>query len=206
MRNICGFHLALATLAVALFLPVSAAAHCDTLGGPVIADARTALEKRDVTPVLKWLKPEYEPEIRTAFTKTLRVRAQGPEARELADNYFFETLVRLHRAGEGAPYTGLKPADAAEPIIVATDQALAAGDLDGLVKRLQADVAEGVRQRFARVLAARKHANDSVAEGRRYVAAYIELTHYIETLHATGGGEEPDHQAQAAGRVHGRAE
>jgi hypothetical protein len=43
------------------------------------------------------------------FTKTLAVRKQSKEAKELADMYFFETLVRIHCAGEGAPYTGLKP-------------------------------------------------------------------------------------------------
>lgn len=78
-------------------------AHCDTLGGPVVAVAKQALEKGDVTPVLKWVKKENEGEIRAAFKKTLTVRSKGPEARELADMYFFETLVRLHRAGEGPP-------------------------------------------------------------------------------------------------------
>src|SRR5512138_2915043 len=95
-------------IAFTLLWPRPAAAHCDTMGGPVIADAKVALAKGDLTPVLKWVKPENEPEVRTAFTQTLKVRAQGPEARELADRYFFETLVRIHRAGEGAPYTGLK--------------------------------------------------------------------------------------------------
>jgi len=84
-----------------------ASAHCDTLDGPVVTEGKTALEKGDVTPVLKWVKKEYESEIRTAFEKTLVVRSKGLEASELADMYFFETLVRLHRAGEGAPYTGL---------------------------------------------------------------------------------------------------
>ena len=84
-------------------------AHCDTLDGPVVKTARAALEKGDVTPILKWVKKENEAEIRDLFKKTLSVRSKGKEAQELADMYFLETLVRVHRAGEGEPYTGLKP-------------------------------------------------------------------------------------------------
>ena len=182
-----------------LLSPSMLSAHCDTMGGPVIADARNALKAGDVTPVLKWLKPEHEPEVRAAFTKTMKVRTQSSEARELADNYFFETLVRLHRAGEGAPYSGLKPEEAAEPIILETDKALEAGFVDSLVNLLGEDVARGIRQRFARVLEARKHANETVAAGREYVAAYVELTHYIEALHAAAGGKGLHPQAESAG-------
>ena len=85
---------------------------------------------------VKWVKKEYEEEIRVAFKKTLTVRAKGTEAKELADTYFFETLVRVHRAGEGAPYNGLKPAGTVEPIVAASDQALATGEIDELTKEL----------------------------------------------------------------------
>ena len=94
---------------LALIVPQPAFAHCDTLDGPVVLDAKAALEKGDVTPVLKWVKKDNEKEIRKVFSHTLAVRKLNPEARELADHYFFETLVRVHRAGEGAPFTGLKP-------------------------------------------------------------------------------------------------
>lgn len=84
-------------------------AHCDTMDGPVVLAAKSALDHKDVTPVLKWVKKENEAQIKAAFTKTLAVRAKGPEARELADQFFFETLVRVHRAGEGAPSPGSSP-------------------------------------------------------------------------------------------------
>jgi len=92
-------------MSIALSVPRITRAHCDILAGPVVMDAKKALEKSDVTPVLKWVKKEHEGEIKVAFKKTLKVRKQSKEAKELADMYFFETLVRLHRAGEGAPYT-----------------------------------------------------------------------------------------------------
>ena len=84
-------------------------AHCDTMDGPVIADAIKAIEQNNVNYVLKWVQPVNENEIKDAFVLIMKVRLQSPEAKLLADNYFFETLVRVHRSGEGVPYTGLKP-------------------------------------------------------------------------------------------------
>lgn len=117
--------------AVWLFAPNPALAHCDTLDGPVVLAAKAALEKKKITPALKWIQPGHEAELKAAFARTLAVRSQGKEARELADQFFFETLVRLHREGEGAPYTGLKPAGTKpDPAVAAADQALDRGKAD----------------------------------------------------------------------------
>jgi hypothetical protein len=113
-----------AALALILIAPQAARAHCDTLDGPVVADARLALAKADVTPVLKWLQADDEQEVRESFARALAVRKLGPEAQSLADTHFFETLVRIHRASEGAPYTGLKAAGTVEPVVAKADQAL----------------------------------------------------------------------------------
>ena len=83
--------------------------HCDTKDGPVVADAIKAIGQNNVNYALKWVQPEYEKEMTESFALTMKVRTLSPEARELADNYFYETLVRLHRTGEGMPYTGVKP-------------------------------------------------------------------------------------------------
>jgi hypothetical protein len=166
----------------------TAGAHCDTVDGPVVIDARSALAAGDVTPVLKWVQAEDEPEIRAAFDRALVVRASGGAALELADTWFFETLVRVHRAGEGAPYTGLKPAGAVEPGIAAADRAIDSGSADSLVAALTGHLDEGVRQRFERVVAARGHAGHNVAAGRAYVAAYVDFIHYVEDLHVAMAG------------------
>jgi hypothetical protein len=177
-----------------------ARAHCDTLDGPVVKDARAALAKGDVTPVLKWLKPANEPEVRDAFRKAMAVRGKGDDARDLADTYFFETLVRVHRAGEGAPYTGLKPAGTeVEPGIAAADAAVESGKADDLSTEVAGAVAAGVRARYAKVAAAKVHANDSVEAGRAFVAAYVDFIHYIEGLHqAAAGPAGHGHEAEAA--------
>jgi Family of unknown function (DUF6448) len=173
-------------------VPRPAGAHCDTLEGPVVAAAKAALEKGDVTPVLKWVRKDDEKEIRELFQKTLVVRGKGKEAQELADRYFFETLVRIHRAGEGAPYTGLK-SEPVEPIIQAADRALESGNGDHLVKHVSESVIAGIRERFNRVKEAKKHADESVDKGRAFVEAYVEYTHYVERLAADAGGSGGHH-------------
>jgi hypothetical protein len=185
-------------LAASLALSGAASAHCDTMDGPVVAAARAALEKGDIAPVLKWVKPECEKEIRAAFARTLSVRAGGPEAKRLADMYFFETLVRVHRAGEGAPYTGLQPAGTPiEPAIDLADRALSSGSADRLVKNLTGQAEEGIRERFTRAAEAKNHAEESVAAGRRFVEAYVELTHYVERLERDAATSATAHAGSA---------
>lgn len=180
-----------------------AGAHCDTLDGPVVAAARAALEKGDPTPVLKWVRPADEDEIRAAFALALAVRGGGPQARQLADTWFFETLVRVHRAGEGAPFTGLAPAGTpVEPAILLADRALATGDPSELIGSLGRTVADGVRERYARAAEAKKHADESVAKGREFVAAYVELTHYVERLDADATKSAAPHGEGAPAPAH----
>jgi hypothetical protein len=176
--------------------------HCDTLDGPVVIEAKSALEKGDATSILKWIKKEHEKEIKTAFTKALLVRSKGPEAKELADLYFFETLVRLHRAGEGAPFTGLKPAGQVEPPVAAADKAIEAENVDALAKKVGQAAENGVMERFHRLMATRKHKDESVEAGRKYVEAYVIFTHYVEGLHNTisSGGVHHDREGDAHGK------
>ncbi len=158
-------------------------AHCDTLDGPVVEEARMALEKGDVSGLLKWVTKEHEREIRNAFGRTLAVRAKGREARELADRFFFETLVRVHRGGEGAPYTGLKPAGSVEPAIAAADKALQGGSVDALAEKIGNAVRNEIKKRFKEAVEKKKHAEDSVEEGREFVEAYVQYVHFIEGIH-----------------------
>jgi hypothetical protein len=179
------------TLAVGLLLAASriAGAHCDTMDGPVVAAARTALQQGDLTPVLKWVRKQDEAEVRAAFKQALVVRSQSSDAKALADRYFFETVVRVHRAGEGAPYTGLKPAGAdLDPAVVAADKALEGGSADALVKLLTDTVAAGIRHRFTEALEKKKRADETVEAGRQFVAAYVEFVHYVERLHLDAKG------------------
>ncbi len=189
-------------LTLLLFLPAMASSHCDTMNGPVVKDAKLALATGDVTPVLKWIKKEHEPEIIASFEKTRNVRTKGIEAQNLADMYFFETLVRIHRAGEGAPYTGLKPEGThVDHSIEQADKAIETHNIDNLVQKMTADIASGMTRRFNKLVEAEKHAHHSVDAGRDYVAAYVEFIHYIERIqqasattgHSTDASSEHKH-------------
>jgi hypothetical protein len=181
-------------VAAVLSIPSPARAHCDTLDGPVVTTARTALATGKLEPVLAWVQPGDEAEIRDAFAKARAVRGAGEKARDLADRWFFETVVRVHRAGEGAPYTGLKPAGTPEPAVAAADRVIAGGDPRQLEALLVGAVREGLHGHLARLKQERAPGED-VAAGRRFVAAYVPFVHWAEGVHAA---------ARAAG--HGAAE
>jgi hypothetical protein len=180
-------------------IPQLAPAHCDTLDGPVVQAAREALAKGDIAPVLAWIQAPQEAELRAAFEMILRVRKDGKEAQELADMYFFETLVRLHRAGEGAPYTGLKPSGTdVGPAVSGADAALASGSVDALVTLVTGVVAEGIRERFREAAERRPHMQESIAAGREYVEAYVEFVHYVEGLYDDATAAQSHGEAAAA--------
>lgn len=176
------------------FFPRAASAHCDTLDGPVVIAAQKALETGNINYVLPWVAEEDEAEIKAAFEHVLQVRALGTQAKELADRYFFETLVRVHRAGEGAPYTGLKPAGSVEnPAVIAADRAFETGSADALINLLLAEVREGAARRFEEALAAQSKEVNDVAARRKGVHAYVEFVHYVEAIYnaAAQSHEEP---------------
>ncbi|MCC6580805.1 MAG: hypothetical protein IT440_10220 [Phycisphaeraceae bacterium] len=187
------------TVGLGLLAAGTARAHCDTMNGPLIPEAQAALGKGDVTPILKWVKKDSEAEIRAAFAQAVAVRAQGPEAKELADRYFLETLVRVHRAGEGAPYTGLKD-EPVEPIVALADNALAEGSPQEMIKQISAHMALAVQDKFDQAVEAGKNKDKSVEAGREYVEAYVTYMHYVEGIHAAvmSAGDHR-HAGEAAG-------
>ena len=179
------------------------AAHCDTLDGPVVGAARKALENGNVNLVLIWVQKSDEAEIRNHFQKTLAVRKLNAQAKDLVDMYFFETLVRLHRAGEGAGYTGLKPAGKIEPPIAAADKALESGKLDEVVKLISGRMHSGLERHFKEVTSKKKYKTDDIAAGRAFASAYVEYTHYVERLYDASETLAPGRvQKEAPGLAH----
>ncbi|MCK9454117.1 MAG: DUF6448 family protein [Sulfurimonas sp.] len=179
---------------LAVTLASNAFAHCDTLDGPVIMDAKLAIEKKDITPVLKWVKDSnHENDITHAFNSAMKVRDKDADVQKIADNYFFETLVRVHRAGEGAPYTGLKPAGNVAPVITAADKALETGSVDKLAKEIAHAVEEAIKKRFKEAKEQKVHKDKSVKDGREYVESYVQYVHFVEGIHnmvAGNGGHD----------------
>jgi hypothetical protein len=167
-----------------LVVPARALAHCDGLDGPVVKAARQALDTRNPALVLIWVQAKDEPEIQAAFDQAIVVRALGPQAKELADRYFFATVVRVHRAGEGAPFTGLKPAGRdLGPAIPAADKALEDGSVEPVAKLLTEAMQKHLREHFTGTVTAKAFKAGDLAAGREYVAAYVAFIHYVERVY-----------------------
>ena len=157
--------------------------HCDSLDGPVVTAARAALESGEVDRVLPYVPAAAEDEIVAAFELVRAVRSLTLEARKLADTAFFETVVRVHRAGEGAPYTGLKPAGLdVGPVIPVAERAIAAGSPDELAALLCQFAEHEVKQRFNRMLEL-VPANGDVAAHRAHVEAMLGLEVWAHSLY-----------------------
>ena len=179
------------------FALVWAIGHCDGMDGPVVTLAREALEARNVNFVLSWVRADDEPEVRAAFEHALAVRELGPKAKHLADLHFFETLVRVHRAGEGAPYTGLKPAGRdLGAAIPAADRALEDGSIDKVVTLLTDAIRKGVHEHYHAAAGRKKFDVNDVGAGRAYVEAYVPYIHYVERLWQAATSEAHGHHAE----------
>lgn len=181
-------------LIMAVLTPTTLVAHCDTMDGPVVLAAKKALETGNVNLVLIWVQKKDDGQITGAFQKTLAVRKLNPEARELADMYFFETLVRIHRAGEGAPYTGLKPSGTPlEPGVAAADAALEKGSAAALLKDLTDSIRHGVERQFNSTMEKKSFNEDDVTAGREYVEAYVGFIQAVERLYEAARNQVHGH-------------
>lgn len=183
----------LVLVTVILFQPGSASAHCDSVDGPVVKAAQKALETGNINYVLPFIKTEDEAELKVAFEKALAARGQGDAAREVADRFFYETAVRIHRAGEGAPYTGLKPAGQDYgPALPMAEEAIEIGSAEELLDLMFEGVRHGILTRFNEVrelkVAAEAAGSDDVEAQRRYVEAALEFEKYILGLYQTSTG------------------
>jgi len=179
----------------------SALAHCDSVNGPVVTAAKAALEANDVELILPYVKADAEAELTTAFEQAMSARALGGDAQVVADRYFFETAVRLHRSGEGAPYTGLKEAGELDPALEAAEGALESGALTEVYGELDQSIQAGVETRYQAVIDAREHeaSEGTVEASRARVEAELEFETYIHGI-SLAAGDPGEHQA---GESHG---
>jgi len=148
--------------------------HCDSMDGPVVKAAKRALAAENVNLVLPYVPKESEHEVEGTFERVVRARKEGPAAREMANLYFYETVVRLHRAGEGAAYTGLKPAGLAEcSFVPVAEAAIESGSPGVLLKLLTEAVQADVKRRFDRVIELKAHDPTDVVAARACVQAML---------------------------------
>ncbi len=189
MRFITLSIVATALLLGSLLLSVRAVAHCDTMDGPVARAGLVALETGSLVPALRWVSADQESELQHVFETARALGGESKAVREIVNRYFLETLVRLHRASEGAPYTGLKPAGTPiAPVIHHAEAALSSGSGSDLMAYLNGQIQSGVEQRLHHALETARHADDSIEQGREAVDAYVEFVHYVEAIESAAAG------------------
>ena len=175
-------------------------AHCDTRDGPVVRAAKKALETGNLNYVLIWIPKESEKELNDVFARALRARKAGKDAQDVADDWFFETAIRLHRAGEGAPYTGLKPAGLSEgPVVPKAEKAIETGDPKETIGFILKTVEEDLTHRFHHVMEKKKYDVDDVAAGREFIEAFIGWVVYSHHLYMNVNGGEGHGKPPAGG-------
>lgn len=158
------------------------------MDGPVVKAAQRALEAGDVEIALPYVPGDGETEVRRAFEAAMGIRDQGPAVREVADLHFFETLVRVRRAGEGAPYTGLKPAGLDHgPVIPVAEQAIETGSPDELIDLLAGRVEAQATERFGHLMELKAQANGDLNANRAYVEAMLDLQVWSHSLYESAG-------------------
>ncbi len=182
------------------------APHCDTMDGPVVKAARLTLEKGNVNLVLPWVQKEAEDELRKAFDKALEARNFGniPAVTQLIDLWFYETAVRLHRQGEGQPYSGLKPAGLDEgPVVPMADKAIETGDAKEVTGFLTSLVNEELIKRFAKTMSKKEYDVNDVDAARQYVQAVLGFVLFSHRLHeyVKSGGEHGQKEEQEKHRA-----
>lgn len=158
--------------------------HCDTKDGPVVKAAQKALDQANVDLILPYVKKDGEDEIKNVFKKVMEARKIGGVAKEIADLYFFETVVRIHRAGEGAPYTGLKPAGLdTGPIIPIAEKVIDTSEVEPLIKKLSDTLEEEIKKRFNHLQHLKKHVNKNVDSAREYIEEMLGLQVWSHKLY-----------------------
>jgi hypothetical protein len=158
--------------------------HCDALDGPVVKAARRALESGNPDLILAYVPAASAGALTEAFRKTVEARKSGGAAQEVADTYFFETAVRLHRAGEGAAFTGLKPAGLDfGPVIPVAERAIETGSPQELARLLGKTVEDEVLRRYDQLTHLRERAGAGLDEAREYTSAMLGLQVYANTIY-----------------------
>jgi hypothetical protein len=171
------------TILIGLITAGPVLSHCDSEDGPIIPLIYQSLENGEITPLLKWLAPDDEAEIKDLFDRVRSLRTQSDEAKEIADQLFIETFIRIHRASEGAPYTGIKEAGTMPPVFAELDRALESKSVDALADKVANAVRENIVKRFNNAVELSKHQDHSVEAGREFVEAYVTYMHFVEGLH-----------------------
>lgn len=186
MKRIIKLKFSVALIAFYFLLTLTTYAHCDSMEGPVIKAAIKSLETGNINYSLIWIPEKDEPELIRLFEKVLKVRKLNDDAKSLADRYFYETIVRIHRMGEGVGYTGIKPeGDKIEQGILDADLALETGSMDIIINNIPKDKTDKISHLFTETSSKKNFDLTDVSAGREYVESYVHFIHAVEEIYAS---------------------
>jgi hypothetical protein len=188
-------------LAIVFGVSGAARAHCDAEDGPVANAVKKALETGNINLVLPYAPASAEAELKATFAEARKVRTLGSDARKLADRSFLQTTIRLHRAGEGATFTGIKPAGINYgPMIPAAERAIETGNPETIKAVLIEGIDHVLGEKLAHVRELRKVTSepanyDEVAPARERISAELGFITFAEGVHqAVLGKTAPHHE------------
>jgi len=180
LKNIKKFRFIATFLLIGTF-SISANAHCDTMDGPTVIDGQKSMKENNINYALKWVQPNFEKELKEAFNLSMKVKDLSPESKQIAEKYFFGELVRIHRQGEDAPYTGVKPAGTTiDKKVLAADKSIEIGNLSNLENLIEKDKKAELKKRFDQVIALKNFDINNVDAGREYIEAYVKFFKFAE--------------------------
>ncbi|MFX1470697.1 MAG: DUF6448 family protein [Promethearchaeota archaeon] len=154
------------------------------MDGPVVMAAKNALSQKNINLILPWVPEEAEEELEVMFKRTLTIREKGEESAELADHWFFENTVRLHRMGEGKGFTGLKPAGLDwGPIVPKADKAIENEDPNEVIDFIKKTIEDKLREKFQKIIDQKNYDKNDVKKARKYVHAMLDFTLFSNHLY-----------------------
>ncbi len=172
-------------LAVFLLAPAGLRAHCDRVNGPVAKSARQALKTGQFKPVAIWIGEEQEAALQDRFESSLKAYRAGGPGKKVAKSYFMSEAIRLHRAAEGMPFTGLKPASELPIDLKLAEKARETGDVQPVVDLLSSELEQKVKKWFKTSREARRQweQQQNVETGRKWADAYVKYIIYVHKLY-----------------------
>ena len=157
--------------------------HCDTESGPVIKAAKQAIKTGNVNYILIWVQKDDSEKIIEVFNKTILNIKKDPTNQENYEKELFTTLLKVHREGEGAEFSGIKDDNTVLKPIKMADSAIDDGSIKEVSKMVTNHIERVITEKFTELEHARQFDVNDVEAGREYVRKYVEFMHLIEGLH-----------------------
>lgn len=162
----------------------------DMTNGPVMGAAKMALDKGNVNYVLIWVPEESENKLKNLFEKTFCESRAGKDMEDIAINWYFETVKRLHRAGERRLYTCMNPDGSDERSVVPkVKRAIETGEADEIIGFIPKTKEHDFRHRLHHLIEKKNYDVNNVAAGREYVAEFIDFIIYLHHFCTSSSGE-----------------